>query len=87
MAMHPRLDKRLKRLGAMGASSGAERSNAPSGLRMAIGFVILAVVASPFVVLMVLAALAGVGAVLWLSFFTVFLSLLLGLGFLSWAFG
>jgi heat shock protein HtpX len=87
MAMHPRLDKRLKRLGAMGASSGAERSNAPSGLRMAIGFVILAVVTSPFVVLMVLAALAGVGAVLWLSFFTVFLSLLLGLGFLSWAFG
>jgi len=87
MAMHPRLDKRLKRLGAMGASSGAERSNAPSGLRMAIGLVILAVVASPFLVLMMLAALAGAGAVLWLSFFTVFLSLLLGLGFLSWAFG
>jgi Zn-dependent protease with chaperone function len=87
MAMHPRLDKRLKRLGAMGASSRSDRSNAPSRLRMAIGLVIFVVIASPFLVLMVLAALGGVGAVLWLSFFTVFISLLLGLGFLSWAFG
>jgi Zn-dependent protease with chaperone function len=90
-SMHPRPEKRLKRLGAMGASAGAssgrDRSNAPSRLRLAVGYGIFLVVASPFLVMMALAALGGLGAVLWLSFFTVFISLLLGLGFLTCAFG
>jgi len=92
LEMHPRLDKRLKRLVAMGATSVEGRAGGRSllsGLRQ-LGIArasLLVAVASPFLLLAGLAALALVGAIFWLSLFTVEISLVLGLGLIAVAFG
>ena len=92
LEMHPRLDKRLKRLAAMGASSGQGQAKARSLRRglARLGFArasLFVAVASPLLLLAGLAALAGVSAILWLSLFTVEISLVLGLGLIAFAFG
>jgi hypothetical protein len=92
LEMHPRLDKRLKRLAAMGASSAQRQANAPSLLRgiARLGVVrasLFVAVASPFLLLAGLAALGLVGAVIWLSLFTVEISLVLGFTLIAFAFG
>ena len=92
LEMHPRLDKRLKRLAAMGASSAQGQANARSLRRgfARLGFArasLFVAVASPLLLLAGLAALACVGAILWLSLFTVEISLVLGLGLIALAFG
>jgi Zn-dependent protease with chaperone function len=87
VAMHPRLENRLKRLYAMGASAPRNQADAPSRLRMAVGWVIFGTLVSPLLVLLVLCVLAGISAIFWISLLTVFISVLFGLGFLSWAFG
>jgi len=94
LPMHPRIDRRLKRLVAMGATMGAA-SGAPAGavpdalarLRRVLAFAIFGVIMAPFVLIGALFALAGIGTILSISMLTVLTSLLLGLGFLSWAFG
>ena len=92
LEMHPRLDKRLTRLAAMGASSAQGHANARSLLRgvASLGFArasLFVAVASPLLLLAGLAALAGVSAILWLSLFTVEISLVLGLSLIAFAFG
>ena len=90
LEMHPKLDKRLKRLAAMGASSA--QANGRSLLRgiarlgIARGTLFVAV-ASPLLLLAGLAALSLVSAVFWLSLFTVEISLVLGLTLIALAFG
>jgi hypothetical protein len=92
LEMHPRLDKRLKRLAAMGASSVQGQANARSLFRgiarlgIARGSLFVAV-ASPLLLLAGLAALSLVSAVFWLSLFTVEISLVLGLTLIALAFG
>jgi Zn-dependent protease with chaperone function len=86
-SMHPRLNSRLERLAAMGAALARDRSDARTGLRRIVGLTIFWTIAAPFLLLAVLMALAGLSIVVWLSLFTVLISLLLGLGFLTWAFG
>jgi len=85
-SMHPGLKSRLKRIRAMGAAA-ARDPKAPINLRTIIGTTIFGIIALPFLVIGVLAAIGGLGIVLWLSLFTVLISMLLGLGFVSWAFG
>jgi Zn-dependent protease with chaperone function len=92
LEMHPRLDKRLKRLAAMGASSAQGEANRRSLLRgiAKAGIVrasLFVAVASPFLLLAGLAALGLVGAVIWLSLFTVEISLVLGFTLIAFAFG
>jgi len=92
LEMHPRLDKRLKRLAAMGASSAQGQANARSLLRgiARLGLVrasLFVAVVSPFLLLAGLAALGLVGAVIWLSLFTVEISLVLGFTLIAFAFG
>jgi hypothetical protein len=86
-SMHPRLNSRLERLAAIGAPLARDRSDAPTGLRRIVGLTIFWTIAAPFLLLAALMALAGLSIVVWLSLFTVLISLLLGLGFLTWAFG
>jgi Zn-dependent protease with chaperone function len=92
LEMHPRLDKRLKRLAAMGASSAQGQANGRS-LRRGIARLGIAraslfiAVASPLLLLAGLAALSLVSAVFWLSLFTVEISLVLGLTLVALAFG
>jgi Zn-dependent protease with chaperone function len=92
LEMHPRLDKRLKRLAAMGASSAQGRANAPSLLRgiaklgLARAAIFVAVM-SPLLLIAGLAALTCLSAILWLSLFTVEISLVLGLGLIALIFG
>jgi len=87
--MHPRLERRIKRLVAMGAAPRAARTAAdrPSRLRRTIGFALFAVIAAPFLFIGACLMMGLVGLVLWLSLFTVLGSVLLGLGFLALAFG
>jgi Zn-dependent protease with chaperone function len=92
LEMHPRLDKRLRRLAAMGATSVQGQANERSLLRGIAQLGILraglfVAVASPFLLIGGLAALGLVGGILWLSLFTVEISLLLGLTLIALAFG
>jgi Zn-dependent protease with chaperone function len=87
LSMHPRLDSRLKRLAAMGAALARDRSDAPWRLRRIVVLTIFGAIATPLLLFGALMALAGLGMLIWISLFTVLISLLLGLGFLTWAFG
>jgi heat shock protein HtpX len=87
LPLHPRIDRRLKRLAAIGAASPPTPADAPSRLRLTIGFALWCLIMSPFLLIGVLAVLGLVGAILWISLFTVLISLLLGLGFLALVFG
>jgi LemA protein len=84
LEMHPKLDRRLKRLAAMGATSvegrPSERSLLGGLTRLGIARAALWVtITSPLLLLAGLAALALVGAIFWLTLFTVEISLVLGL--------
>jgi Zn-dependent protease with chaperone function len=92
LEMHPRLDKRLKRLAAMGATSvegrASERSLLSGLTQLGIARAALCVaVASPLLLLAGLAVLTLLSAVFWLSLFTVEISLVLGLSLIAVAFG
>ena len=92
LEMHPRLDKRLKRLAAMGATCvegrASDRSLLSGLMQLGIAKAALCVaVASPLLLLAGLAALTLVSAIFWLSLFTVEISLVLGLSLIAVAFG
>jgi len=84
LSMHPPLDRRLKRLQAMGASRADEEPNRRSRLRRAVSIALFGIIVSPLLLIM---ALALVAVIVWSMILPVFFSLALGLGFLSWAFG
>jgi Zn-dependent protease with chaperone function len=84
LSMHPRLDRRLKRLQAMGASRADEEPNRPSRLRRVVSIALFGIIVSPLLLIM---ALAFVTAIAWSMILPVFFSLALGLGFLAWVFG
>src|SRR5262249_6791273 len=81
LPMHPRIDRRLRRLVAMGAASGAPAGAVPDAqarLRRVLAFAIFGVIMAPFVLIDALFALAGIGTILSISLLTVLASLLLG---------
>jgi Zn-dependent protease with chaperone function len=84
MSMHPPIERRLKRLRAMGAvlTSGEPPRRWP--LRSIIGAIVFAVIGAPF---LALAALLLFTVVWWTMTMAVFFSLTLGLMFLAWTFG
>jgi Zn-dependent protease with chaperone function len=84
LSMHPPLDRRLKRLRAMGASRADEEPNRPSRLRRAVSIALLGIIVSPILLIMASAFLALIG---WSLLFPILSSLMLGLGFLLLAFG
>ncbi|HUI98333.1 MAG TPA: M48 family metalloprotease [Xanthobacteraceae bacterium] len=89
LEMYPPLERRRKRLVAMGAVPRAAGAAAdrPSRWRRMIGIALFAVIAAPFLFLGACAALALAGLVIWLGLLTALASLLLGLGFLALVFG
>jgi len=81
MSMHPPLERRLKRLRAMGAALANDKR---WPLPTIIVATVLGIIAVP---LLALAALLLLTAVVWSMVMAVFFSLTLGLMFLAWAFG
>jgi hypothetical protein len=84
MSMHPSIERRLKRLRAMGAAPANGDPPQRWPLRSIIGAVVFAVIGAPF---LALAALLLLTVVWWTMTMAVFFSLTLGLMFLAWAFG
>jgi Zn-dependent protease with chaperone function len=84
LSMHPPLDRRLKRLQAMGATRADEEPNRPSSLRRVVSIALFGIIVSPLLLIMVLALQT---VIVWSMILAVFFSLALGLGFLAWAFG
>jgi Zn-dependent protease with chaperone function len=84
MSMHPSIERRLKRLRAMGAVLASSDSARRWPLQSIIGAAIFAIIGAPF---LALAALLLLTVVWWTMTMAVFFSLTLGLMFLAWAFG
>ena len=84
MSMHPPLERRLKRLRAMGAALASDNPGRRWPLPAIIVATVFGIIAVP---LLVLAALLSLTVVVWSMVMAVFFSLTLGLMFLAWAFG
>jgi Zn-dependent protease with chaperone function len=83
LSMHPPLERRLKRLQAMGASRADDEPKRPWGLRRAVWTALFGIIVSPLLLIM---ALGFVGAIFSSMYLAVSFSLVLGLGFLALVF-
>jgi Zn-dependent protease with chaperone function len=83
LSMHAPLDRRLKRLQAMGASRSNDEPNRPWPLRRVVSIALFGIIVSPLLLIM---ALAFVGAIFSSMYLAVSFSLVLGFAFLALAF-